>query len=132
MKRYVVISDGKVVCDSSALDRAKFYAAELLKDQKGGTVSVFKHVTSGTRPDVVWTDTPPTNGEAKQPGRKRGVRGPNYTKAELNVLRQMLDSWPDKENATLARLALETHGSIFQDRTEIALANRLGKLRVGQ
>jgi len=135
MKRYIIISDGKIVMDSCAKGRAKFYAKELVEDSKGkAVVSVYEHVDTAYRPDIIWSKNPLGNGGTK-PAKKVGKvkRGPRYTQSEDELLLKLLKLNPEARLTYLADIVMDQHKDRIRDcRTRTSVISRLGKLRRAQ
>lgn len=125
MKKYIVIVDGKIEVDSSALDRAKQYAVEALRGAPDGSQAhIYSHVTTAVHQDVLWRSTP--NGEATRPAKsRRGIKCPRWTRDEDDRIRDFLPS--ALGDGALADATL----SQFPRRTERALAYRIGQIRRG-
>lgn len=130
MKKYIVIVNGKVEVDSSALDRAKQYAVEALRGlPDGAQAAIYSHCTTAVQRDVIWKSTP--NGEAVAPKEKKATRKGIICKPWATAEDQEILAWMVKfPDATGSWLAETIHKSNrLPDRTLRAIEMRISKLR---
>lgn len=138
MKKYLIIAYGKNADDSKrlrvvysdALDRARYYAEEILKDEAELTdASIFKHIDTAKRVEVQWTGRLPSNGTKKK---RMGGHKDRYSKSEIELLRKLSTYNSGSSHQEVARIALKTHADKLKPgRAEKGLALIIGKIRRG-
>jgi len=132
LKKYVIISNDKVVTSSSALDRAKEYAAIAAKDGgDGSTAHIYSFVTTAVNQAVTFNNTLPcgkTNGAGKA---KKAVKA--WSENEDAALKEFIvaarKKYPNASDKMLAKTAKKV--GVLPARTESALLNRMFVYRKG-
>lgn len=141
-KKYVIVKDNEIVTFSSALDRAKEYAAMAAQDgPEGNEAHIYSFVTTAINRAVSFRDSPPSD-NPHIPTADEGIARRLAAYDRMVARGDASPRWSEEEEKTLINYAAEMAGRTNKDvaaaikqsgwlkgRTESAILNRLWKLR---